>query len=436
VHAVGDKEVLLAGGESEWPSRMRAEHLRILRDIDRALLAGEEPAAIAAAALPLLRDLLGVGRVVVNLFNLTTGEVEWLAAAGRRRVHVGPGVRYSIRFMGDVEELRRGEPQLIDVHTLPPGPEVEALLAAGVHSYAVVPMLAQGELIGAVSFGGGPAAISAEQMGIAQEVAAQFAITLLHARLHERVKRHAEELEQRVRERTAELEAANRDLEAFSYSVSHDLRAPLRAINGFARILVEEHSADLSAEARDYLQLVCDNAVQMGRLVDDLLAFSRLGRQAVRTQSVSPTGLVRRCLEELHAEQKGRRVEIILPDLPACRADPSLLKQVWLNLLANALKYTRKREQATIEVGCRSEEGQRTYFVRDNGVGFDMRYAGKLFGVFQRLHRAEDYEGTGVGLAIVQRIVQRHGGRVWAEAAPDHGATFFFTLPAEDRDDD
>jgi signal transduction histidine kinase len=235
--------------------------------------------------------------------------------------------------------------------------------------------------------------------------------------------------EQRALEVTVQLEAANKELEAFSYSVSHDLRAPLRAIDGFSRILVEEHAPQLSQEAAEYLGLVRDNTQQMGRLVDDLLNFSRLGRQQVKKRTVEPGNIVRQCIDELRGAHQGRRVEITVAELPNCAADPSLLKQVWFNLLANAFKYTRNRETAHIEVGCQADRpGTCTYFVRDNGVGFDMQYAPKLFGVFQRLHRAEDYEGTGVGLAIVQRIVLRHGGRVWAEAQPDRGATFYFTL--------
>jgi PAS domain S-box-containing protein len=233
-----------------------------------------------------------------------------------------------------------------------------------------------------------------------------------------------------LQESNRELETANRELEAFSYSVSHDLRAPLRAIDGFSRILLQEFAATLPEEARSYLQDVRANALQMGHLIDDLLAFSRLSRQPLKKQTVAPAELVRQCLDELRGQQEGRRVEIRMADLPSCSADPALLKQVWANLLANALKYTGKRAEAVIEIGCRNgaRAGHLTYFVKDNGVGFDMRYAHKLFGVFQRLHRSEDYEGTGVGLAIVQRIIHRHGGRVGADAQPGQGATFFFTL--------
>jgi len=238
-------------------------------------------------------------------------------------------------------------------------------------------------------------------------------------------------LEQRVQERTSQLEVANKELESFSYSVSHDLRAPLRAIDGFSRILKEDYAEPIPDEAHRYLDLIRSNAKQMGRLVDDLLNFSRLGRQSLQKQAVHPADLARQVFDELRSEQQGRSVKISIGELPVVQADPSLLKQVYVNLLSNALKYTRVREEATIDVGsirANGNGGETVYYVRDNGAGFDMQYANKLFGVFQRLHLAEEFEGTGVGLAIVQRIIHRHGGRVWAEAAVGKGATFSFTL--------
>jgi PAS domain S-box-containing protein len=242
------------------------------------------------------------------------------------------------------------------------------------------------------------------------------------------IRRLNAELEARVRQRTAELEATNRELEAFSYSVSHDLRAPLRAIDGFSRILVEDHGPRLAPEARRQLDIVRANTRQMGQLVDDLLAFSRLGRTPLAVHPIRLDTVVRDALEDLGAAADGRTVDIEVAALAPCRADPALMKQVFVNLLGNALKFTRTREAPRIEVGCHVVGGDTVYHVRDNGVGFDMRYAAKLFGVFQRLHRAEEYEGTGVGLAIVQRVIQRHGGRVWAEAEVEKGATFYFTV--------
>jgi PAS domain S-box-containing protein len=241
---------------------------------------------------------------------------------------------------------------------------------------------------------------------------------------------HAE-LERRVIERTAQLQAANKELEAFSYSVSHDLRAPLRAVNGFAGMVLDEYGGQVPDDARRYLERIRDRARGMGELIDDLLAFSRLSRQPLKKLRVNTEKLVRNILDDVAPQYEGRHVEVRVGPLPGCWADLSLLRQVWTNLLSNAIKYTRPREHAEIEIGCTSDESGDVFYVRDNGTGFDMKYVHKLFGVFQRLHRAEDFEGTGVGLAIVQRIVHRHGGRVWAEAEIGHGAAFYFTLGSE-----
>ena len=225
-----------------------------------------------------------------------------------------------------------------------------------------------------------------------------------------------------------QLEAANKELESFSYSVSHDLRAPLRAMDGFSRAVLEDFGPQLPAEGLRYLQIIRTSAQRMGNLIDDLLSFSRLSRTTMCKRTIDVRQLVHDALEELNGQREGREIELNIADLPACEGDPALLKQVWINLLSNALKYTQKRESAVINVGSKADGRNSIYFVGDNGTGFDMRYANKLFGVFQRLHRVEDYDGTGVGLAIVQRIIHRHGGRVWAEAAVDQGATFYFTL--------
>jgi signal transduction histidine kinase len=257
------------------------------------------------------------------------------------------------------------------------------------------------------------------------------ALTLRRLRLENAV------LERNVRERTAELEAANRELEnankeleAFSYSVSHDLRAPLRHIDGFSQLLEESHGAELSPPAQRLLQKVRDGASRLGGLIDDLLDFSRLSRQPLTMRTVSISQLVRSVLDELEPDRAGREVELRIGELPDCLGDITLLKQVFINLLSNALKFTRKREKALVEVGCDQGSGELVYFVRDNGAGFDMRYATRLFGVFQRLHSADQFEGTGVGLSIVQRIIHRHGGDISVEAEVDKGAHFRFTLPA------
>ena len=241
-----------------------------------------------------------------------------------------------------------------------------------------------------------------------------------------------EVLESRVRERTAELESANDELEAFGSSAAHDLRTPLRAITGFADVLLDPRAKIPAENVQRYIQMIRDGSVQMSELINALLAFSRLGRQALARQTVDLNQLCREAYQELHGERGDRPVELRLHALPPADGDPALLRVVFVNLLANALKYTRSRAAAVIEIGVvETKDGKApVIFVRDNGVGFDMRDAGKLFGVFQRLHHAREFEGTGVGLATVRRIIDRHGGRIWAEAAPDAGATFFFTLAA------
>ena len=263
--------------------------------------------------------------------------------------------------------------------------------------------------------------ITDEQLEALRLFTGYVALSIENARLNS-------ELERRVEERTSQLELAYQELESFSYSVSHDLRTPLRGIDGFSNILEEEYASHLDEGGIKYLQRIRGNAQLMGQLIDDLLLFSRLGRQELKKQQVNPTELLQSVLESLKPELQGRVIEFSVADLPSCQADPVLLRQVFANLLDNAIKYTRLCETARIEVGREEYDGGIIYFVRDNGVGFDMRFADKLFRVFQRLHRTGEFEGTGVGLATVQRIIQRHGGRIWPEAQVNQGATFYFTL--------
>lgn len=301
----------------------------------------------------------------------------------------------------------------------------------GVKSRVLVPLVLNDAVIGILSVSSQqPEAFPPEVVQFLQALADQLVLAVHNARLYGEVQRYAAELEQRVAQRTAELEAANRELEAFSYSVSHDLRAPLRAIAGFAAILVEDHAAAMSPTAARYATLVQNAADKMARLIDDLLEFSRFGRQALSTREVDIARMFQEVGAEVQASYPGRNIQLTVGDLPPCRADPSLLRQVITNLLSNAFKYTGPRDPAIIEVSATpSREGAPViYRVKDNGVGFDMAYASKLFGVFQRLHRSEEFEGTGVGLAIVQRIIHRHGGQISAESAVNQGTTFSFTL--------
>lgn len=243
-----------------------------------------------------------------------------------------------------------------------------------------------------------------------------------------------EKLEKRVMERTAQLEAANKELEAFSYSVSHDLRTPLISIQAFSRLLIQKYAAQLDVKGQSFLNAIQKSTRQMDQLINDLLSLSRLKRQGFTVSKIDIESLVKDIFYELKAINKGRKLKLILNNPPKCMGDPSMIRQVFMNLLSNAIKFTRKRASALIEVGGSITENEYIYYVKDNGVGFDMADAEKLFGVFQRLHSADEYEGTGVGLAIVQRIITRHGGRVWAEGKLDTGATFYFTLPTDTRD--
>jgi PAS domain S-box-containing protein len=237
------------------------------------------------------------------------------------------------------------------------------------------------------------------------------------------------ELNQELQARMGDLATVNKELEGFSYSVSHDLRAPLRAIDGFSRMLIEDYADRIDAEGRRYLNVIIANAHKMGQLIDDLLAFSRMGRKALESTSLDMEKMARQVYSDLREQYPDRAIELRLGSLPAGRGDPAMYQQVFVNLISNAIKYSRGRNPAVVEIDARVEPGETVYYVRDNGVGFEMEYAHKLFGVFQRLHTSQEFEGTGVGLALVQRIVQRHGGRVWAEGKPGVGATFYFTQP-------
>ena len=253
---------------------------------------------------------------------------------------------------------------------------------------------------------------------------------MLYARLAQSYESERQE-RQRAEEKSIELTAANENLDAFAHSVSHDLRAPLRAVSSYSEILEQDHSAELSAEGKKLLGIVRTRAARMGTLIDDLLAFSRLGRTPLKTSRVALNDLVNGSIEELRPSYDGRVIDFKVGELGTVEADPGLLKQVIENLLSNAIKYTRHVSSARVEIGARSDEESpisTIVFVKDNGAGFDMKFADKLFGVFQRFHHADQYEGTGIGLSIVRKIIERHGGRIWADSAPGAGSTFMFTL--------
>jgi signal transduction histidine kinase len=263
---------------------------------------------------------------------------------------------------------------------------------------------------------------SAEEIKLLQALADTTAVVLENVKVYE-------ELERRVRERTAELETLNNDLDSFCHSVSHDLRAPVRAIGGFCNLIAKDHGSGFDSETHRKLGVIKSEATRMGTLIDDLLAFSRLGRKALKLVDFDMTDVARRIFDRLQRDRTDSTVDFRLANLPAATGDVSLFEQVWSNLLSNALKFSAKRMRPSIEIGGSDDGHELTYWIRDNGAGFDPQHAGKLFQPFQRLHHDADFPGTGVGLALVHRIVTRHGGRIWALSTPEGGATFFFTLP-------
>ena len=292
-----------------------------------------------------------------------------------------------------------------------------------VKSLAMVPIRTI-DPIGAIgNYWAGRRLPSRQQVRLLQALADTTAVAMENVQVYQ-------ELEQRVRDRTAALEMANEDLESFSYSVSHDLRAPVRAIGGFCRLLASDHDGQLDAEMKRKLAVIGSEAERMSRLIDGLLDFSRLGHAAVRPADVDMRAMAQRVFDKLTADQPRQGIRFELGSLPSVRADASLLEHVWTNLISNAIKYSSKESAPRIDVSASSGDREHVFTVRDNGAGFDPRYELRLFGVFQRLHHEEEFPGTGVGLALVKRIVRRHGGRIWAEGSPGEGAAFHFSLPA------
>lgn len=271
---------------------------------------------------------------------------------------------------------------------------------------------------------------AATEMEVIERATHIVSIAIERTQAEEAIHKFNTELEQRVKERTLELQAANEELESFSYSVSHDLRAPLRAMNGFSRMVLTDYAEQLDDNGRRMLGIIQTEALRMGRLIDDLLEFSRFGRKPIEPTLINMTEIAREVFEELAASEPERKLQLDLKPLPEARGTEGMIRQVWVNLISNAIKFTRNRERGIIEINtCKNGPEETIYYVKDNGAGFDMRHAEKLFGIFQRLHTQQEFPGTGVGLALVQRIIKRHGGRIWADAVSGHGATFYFTLP-------
>ena len=415
---------------AEQAQQRAAKRLATLRKIDEAILMATSPAAIAQEALNHLAELIPTKRASVTLFDLDKREVLFLAFRGPGPQGEGNGKILPLdATFGSIEALQQGHVHRFDIEDMLQTEVVaKKLKQAGLRYGVNVPLIANDELIGALNLSGDQPPLAAGDEDIAGEVAGSLAIAIQQARLYEKIQRHASELERRVIDRTRELASANQELESFSYTVSHDLRSPLRSIDGFSHLLMDDYANKLDETAKEYLTRIRKASQRMGMLIDDLLALARVGRKRLEFSSVNLSEMALQISARLQDSEPARRCQWeVTPGLNA-RADPSLIHVVLDNLLSNAWKYTSKVARAHIEVGALDKNGQRVFYVSDNGAGFDMKYADQLFVPFQRLHQADEFEGTGIGLATVQRIIRRHGGEIWTESEPGKGAKFYFAL--------
>lgn len=411
--------------------------LRLLRDIDLAILAARSPAEIAAAVLPTLRRLVPCRRASVALFDLGALEAELIAGETEGGTEIRPGVRYPLGAIAGGDELvaalGRGEIRTLDVASMRGGPSpFDALAREGVAYHALVPLLAEGELLGSLNISGDTAdGLAPGDAEVAREVAAQLAIALWQARLHEQLERSAEELSERVVERTAELAERNAELDAFAYTVSHDLRAPLRAMRGFGQALLEDYGGVLDAEGRDYAERIVGAAGRLDTLISDLLAYSRLTRAELAPGRVALAAVVAQVLRERSAELEaaGAAVEIE-STLPDVTAHGGTLAHVLGDLVGNAVKFVRAGVDPRVRLRAESRGGAVRLWVEDNGIGIEPEHLERIFRPFERLHGRESYPGTGIGLAIVSKGVERMGGSVGVESAPGEGSRFWLELPA------
>jgi PAS domain S-box-containing protein len=414
---------------AEEQLRRSADRLAMLHDMDQAIVAAQSPAEIGRAALARMRRMVPCQRCSVVLFDFKQGEAQMIAGFSGG-VHLGG----EVSPIGDHlpgEALRSGSVRYIeDLGAQADSPPLHRqLLAEGMRTVLSVPLLVEGEAIGEINLcSPNPAAFDAEHRDIALEVATPIAIAIQHARLRDELSRQTGELERRLAERGAAVRAAAAELETVLHSVSHDLRAPLRQLLGFSRLLLDESGPELDSSARHYAERIHEAADRMTTLVDDLINLSRIGRQDLFRREVRLTPLVEDVVGQFRSTDEARPIDWQIEELPTVEADPGLVKIAVANLVSNAIKFTRTRDKPTIRIRPVESDGQVGLAVEDNGVGFKMAYAGKLFGMFQRLHRSDEFEGNGAGLAVVQRIVHKHGGRVWAEGEPDAGATFYITL--------
>ncbi len=422
---------------AEAALRRYAERLRLLREIDRAILTAQSPAATAQAALDHINTLVPCWGAVIVLFDWRAEQGLVLAATGRGMLSFPVGTRIALGAYGkqDLAVLQSGQVYVVeDVGRLIAPPAlVQTLQVEGLRSYVRVPLVAQGELIAALNLWSDQlGAFTAEHVEIAREVADVMAIGLQQARLHEQVQRHAIGLEQRVAERTAELREINAELESFSYSVSHDLRTPLRSIQGFAQILLEDYGDRLEADGRQYTQRIVAAARRMDTLTEDILTYSHLSRAAMKLTPVSLEAVVEEVLTQLEAEIRGKEASVTVEKpLPRVMGHYATLVQVVANLLTNGIKFVPPSVRPHVRVWTEEHDDRVCLRLCDNGIGIAPEYQERIFRVFERLHGTETYAGTGIGLAVVRKGVERLGGQVGVKSAPGQGSTFWVELPKD-----
>jgi PAS domain S-box-containing protein len=414
---------------AEEQLRRSADRLTMLHDMDQAILSAQSPADIGRAALGRIRRMVPCQRCTVVLFDFEGGQAQLIAGfAGGSHLTSTP---IPLSDFSANEVLRSGAVRYVEDLTAvdDPPPMYRQLAADGLRSVLSVPLLVEGDAIGELNLASSTAAgFNAEHRDIAQEVATPLAIAIQHARLREELARQRGELERRLADRSAALRGAAAELETLLHSVSHDLRGPLRQLIGFSRLLIDESGGKLDPAGLHYAQRINEAAGHMATLIDDLIGISRIGRQDLLRREIKLTPLVEDVVNGFRGPNDGRTIDWDIAELPTVDCDPGLTRIAVTNLLSNAVKFTRPRQRASIRIRPVALDGQVGLSVQDNGVGFKMAHAGKLFGLFQRLHRPDEFEGNGAGLAVVQRIAMKHGGRVWAEAEPDGGATFYLTL--------
>lgn len=421
---------------TEEALRSANERLAFLHQVDQAILSVQSVDAVARAVAQRIKNLVKCDRVAVVSLDLARHTSRLLSVVGIEPLRIVTGLDSKIREQGIMDRLMHERWfTREDLLKEPNLPQIDNdLMQAGFQSYVVFPLVADGALIGVVNIASKNLSFYVgEQMELVREMCDTLALAMQQAILHEQVQEYTFGLEQRVSERTAQLQASNQELEAFAYSISHDLRAPLRSIDGFSHALAEDYGQVLDSDAHDYLRRIRAGSQRMGQLIEDLLKLSRITRSEMQLDTVDLAQMAREIRLDLETSSPDRQVTWHLPDSLPVRADPNLLRILLTNLISNAWKFTSAKEHAIIEVGMGSEIGRQVFFIRDNGVGFDMKYAGKLFNAFQRLHAHDEFEGLGIGLAIAQRVVRRHGGEIWVEAAVDRGATIFFTLAPQEK---